>query len=153
LSDAGLHYLPDPADPISERVDANAVDEVKYPGETLLTHSGDCDDLSVLSASLLEAVHIPTAFAVGAGHVFVLFDSGIEARDMPESPFEPGTVVSWRGKVWVPVEPTDLTRAGSSFLSAWAAGWPRCKSATDTLKIVETEEAWRRYQPMNPPPD
>src|SRR5439155_313349 len=49
---------------------------------------------------------------------------------------------------------TDFARPGSSFLSAWAAAWPRCTSATtDALKIVETEEAWRKYQPMNPPPD
>jgi hypothetical protein len=149
-----LHYLPDPANPISERVDSKAIDSVKYPGETLLERSGDCDDLSVLSCAVLEAARIPTAFAVGAGHVFFLFDSGIGAKDLAETPLDAGTVVSWGERIWVPIESTDFARPGSTFLSAWASAWPRSKAATaGALKIVETESGWRDYQPMNPPPD
>ncbi len=154
LASFGLSYRPDSGNPISESIDRKANDRVSYPGETLLARSGDCDDLTVLSCAVLEAVGVPTAFVVASGHVFLLLDTGLAAETLPQTPFDPDTVVVWRGKVWMPIEATDLARPGASFATAWSAAWPHSPgvSAGET-KVFELKEAWRDYQPMNPPPD
>jgi hypothetical protein len=149
-----LRYLPDATHPISQRVDSGANDSVKFPGETILGRAGDCDDLAVLGCSLLEAAGIPTAFAVGTGHVFFLFDVDLPADSLGESPFDPESVLAWRGRVWLPIEATELARPGASVAAAWAAAWRFVKPlAAGELTIVELAEAWGAYQPMNPPPD
>ncbi len=153
IAELGLRYLPDSTSPISERVDWKANDRVCYPGETLLSRTGDCDDLSVLCTAVLEAARIPTALVVGSSHILFLLDSGIRAADLSETPFNPGTVVVWKGRVWLPIESTDFARPGSNFASAWAAAWVRCPPiSSGEMKAVEMAEAWRQYQPMNPPP-
>ncbi|MBI4605186.1 MAG: FHA domain-containing protein [Planctomycetes bacterium] len=154
LAHFGLRYLQDAANPISEVIDGKANDSVSYPGETLLGRSGDCDDLSVLCCAVLEAARIPAAFAVGSGHVFFLFDCGVAAEDLPDSPLDPATVHVWRGRVWIPVEATELAQPGASFGAAWAAAWRHAPAlAAGEVRVVDLEEAWKTYQPMNAPPD
>ena len=63
-----LNYVSDPPD-----------EYVKQPVETLLTFSGDCDDASVLLASLLTAVGIPVEFRFVPQHVYL-------QAYLPESP-------------------------------------------------------------------
>src|SRR4029450_12525821 len=101
-----LRYLPDHSNPISERIDTKANDSVNYPGETLLGGAGDCDDLTVLCCAVLEAARIPTAFAVGSGHVFLLVDTGVPADSLHETPLDPDTVFAREGRVWMPVDRT-----------------------------------------------
>lgn len=55
-----LKYINDPPD-----------EYVKPPEETLITMSGDCDDASVLLASLLESIGVPTEFVFVPGHVYI----------------------------------------------------------------------------------
>ena len=153
LANLDLQYRPDPGNPISERIDQKAIDRVSYPGETILARSGDCDDLSVLCCSALEAAGIPTAFAVGTGHVLFLLDTGISAEALTQTPLDSDTVVVWKDRVWMPIESTDLARPGANFATAWSAAWPRIQSlSTGGMQILELKEAWRSFQPMNPPP-
>lgn len=152
LTSLRVNYRTDSSNPISERIDSKAIERVSYPGETLLAKSGDCDDLSVLGCAVLEAAGIPTALAVGAGHVLFLFDSGVEPAHLTQTPLDPETIVEWKGRVWLPVEATDLARPGASFASAWAAAWPRCAAMSQgDMRLVELRDAWRSFQPMNPP--
>ena len=154
LGEMGLTYMPDPANPVSERVDWTANDRVNYPGETLLARAGDCDDLSVLCCALLHAVRVPATLVLGPGHVFFIFDSGIRGENLARTPFDPSMVVIWKGRVWIPVEATNLIRPGSGFASAWAAAAPQAaRIATGEMRTIDLAEAWRKYQPMNPAPD
>lgn len=154
LAELGLRYLPDAKNPISARIDEKAIDSINYPGETLLARAGDCDDLSVLSCSALEASGIPTALAIGAGHVIFLFDTGVPAATLRQSPLDPTTVLVRGERVWMPVESTDYARPGANFASAWSAAWRRLQAiSSGEMRFVELKEALRRYQPMNPPPD
>lgn len=56
-----FQYVPDP----------NAYEYIKDPKESLMSQGGDCDDASVLLASLLESVGIDTRFVLIPGHVYV----------------------------------------------------------------------------------
>ncbi len=150
LPDLGLTYLRDAENPIGIAMDTAANDRVNVPLATLLAGYGDCDDLSVLGCSLLEAARIPTAFAVGRGHVLFLFDSGVQAADLANTAFDADTVVTHGGRVWVPIEATDLARPGAQFATAWAAAsrWLQPIAAGE-MEIIEVREAWKRYVPMN----
>ena len=154
LAEQGLRYLPDGKNPISERIEGKTNDSVSYPGETLLSRAGDCDDLSVLCCAILESAGIPTAFVVGSGHVLFCFDTGIGAAGLPGTPFDPETLVVRGEQVWMPIEATDFARPGATFASAWSAAWPRVKAiSSGEMHLIELREAWQTYQPMNPPPD
>ncbi len=153
LAELGIEYLPDALTPVSARIDWRASDRVKYPWETLVSRTGDCDDLSVLYAAALEAASIPAAVAVGPEHVFLLFDAGIDEALLDSAPLDAETVVVHGGRVWLPIEPTVLGRPGASFNAAWAAAWRHRQAIADGgIAIVDVREAWKTYHPMNPVP-
>jgi pSer/pThr/pTyr-binding forkhead associated (FHA) protein len=153
VAELGLRYLPDARNPISARADWKANDRVHAPLQTVLAGTGDCDDLAVLCASVLERAGIPTLFAVGSSHVFLLFDAGVPAGALEESAWDPETVIVREGRVWLPVEATDLARSGATFARAWAAGWTRREAVlAGEFELVEVREAWSRYQPLPSPP-
>ena len=58
-----------------------AVDYLQYPRDTLARKSGDCDDLSILYCSLLQALDIDTAFVTTPGHIFAAVALGVAPED------------------------------------------------------------------------
>ncbi|MDZ7261713.1 MAG: transglutaminase-like domain-containing protein, partial [candidate division KSB1 bacterium] len=124
LGKMGLRYHRDPNIPFYKD------DRVQYAMETITLGSGDCDDLVVLYASLLESLGIKTAFVEvkdpqkEMAHVYLMFDSGL--------PINQGYLISSNEKryvsrdrasgsktIWIPVE-TTLIEHG--FEEAWKAG-------------------------------
>ncbi len=124
LGKMGLQYQRDPNIPFYKD------DRVQFATETLNLGHGDCDDLVVLYASLLESAGINTAFVEvtdpqkDLAHLYLLFDAGLTASE--------GNLISsnekryviredTRGKkiVWIPIETTLLSRG---FEEAWKTG-------------------------------
>ncbi|MDD4871397.1 MAG: tetratricopeptide repeat protein, partial [Kiritimatiellae bacterium] len=75
MQSLGMYYMPDPIQPFnfSKMSKDKTIDYVQFPRETLLRMSGDCDDLSVLYASLLEGAGIDTIMVTSPGHIFTAF--------------------------------------------------------------------------------
>lgn len=106
-------------------------DFVQYPSETLQSKGGDCDDMSVLFASLYEGVGIETAFVDyssddGISHVNLLVNSGLEPEQAylitsNEKKYHIRKDIYGKQKVWIPLEVTDLT----GFDGAWSNGAER----------------------------
>ncbi|MBM3263226.1 MAG: PorV/PorQ family protein [candidate division Zixibacteria bacterium] len=124
ISTHGVLYQRDPQTPfLSVSGDRTIFDTIRYPYELLRDKVGDCDDCTVLFASMLENLDIQTALldvdAPGAGHVYMMFDSGIN-EDRAEEFFQPNDYVAWEGKAWIPVE-TTLYGKGD-FRTAWRNG-------------------------------
>jgi hypothetical protein len=153
LADLDLRYRPDPRTPISSKIDWKANDRVNFPWQTLTGRSGDCDDLSVLCASVLEAAQIRSVIAVGPQHVLMMFDSGLDESHLDSSPLDPDTVVPWKGRIWIPIETTNLGEIGSSFATAWGAAWVRRQEIIEEMDKVDVRESWAKYSPMNPASD
>jgi hypothetical protein len=124
LSRSGIRYQSDPNIPFYQD------DYVQFAVETTEKGAGDCDDLVVLYASMLESVGINTAFVEvrdpqkKEAHLYILFDSGL-------SP-ERGHLISTNDKrliiredpgrrttLWIPVETTLIE---SGFEEAWGRG-------------------------------
>jgi len=112
LKSYGLKYVPDPKGSYRSAFDdSTQIDWVQFPRETLIKKTGNCDDFSVLFASLLESVGILTAIVAVPEHVFMLFETRHKI---------PGKTVFFEGKNWVPIETTFLNQ---DFVSAWEKGY------------------------------
>lgn len=137
-------YVEDPDSPIPEVLGtAGAVDTVRFPRSTLQVRSGDCDDTTALTASLLEAVGVPTAIMTSPGHVFLALGLDDPPRNRWLYEGERRRVILHRGRLWIPLETTVLSRG---FLAAWEDA-SRLVDAGGT-EILPTAEAWRRYPPL-----
>jgi len=124
LGTHGLVYNIDLETPFLDIADdKSAFDTVKYPGDMLRDKIGDCDDLTTLYGSLLANLGIETmfldVFKPGAGHIFLMFDSGVKPDDVDRYFLDRSEVVILNGKVWVPIE---ATLVGKPFFSAWKQG-------------------------------
>ena len=147
LGARGVRYVPDPENPYEGIVPGRPVlDTVRLPRETLRLRSGDCDDLAVLYAALLENIGIDTALVDVYDHVFVMFDTGLTARSLGQLARDPGLLhVDARNRVWVPVE---VTLVGRSFSGAWESAAATLASRPHT--VIEIKQAWKKYAPLRP---
>jgi tetratricopeptide (TPR) repeat protein len=147
----GINYTPNPVTPYSEASKAkDAIDFLQFPRETFKYKAGDCSDLSILYASLLQAAGIDAAFVTVPGHIFVAVNSGVPSERAPEALIAKGSFIDKDGKAWLPVEIT-LRRQG--FLKAWELGakeWAESRAA-GTAGFYPVQEAWKAYQPVGLP--
>jgi tetratricopeptide (TPR) repeat protein len=143
----GLGYVTDPKTPYSARVaDGAVIDFIQFPNQTLAYRGGDCDDLSVLYAALLESVGIETAFILVPGHIYVAFDSGLAPEKAGSVFAEAGDAIVHEGKLWIPVE---ITMVKDGFLEAWRAGAREWREAAASSKsIFSVRPAWEEYEPV-----
>ena len=125
-----IRYQADQKTPFTSISDDKTIfDTVQYPSELLEkpegvdTKIGDCDDLTVLYASMLENLSIDTAFLEandpGKGHIYLMFDTGIAPDRAPDHFVSSSEYVVWEGRVWIPVE---TTMFGFTFADAWRNG-------------------------------
>ena len=126
----GISYIVDPSSSyVALSDDASALDSLNYPYETLKYRGGDCDDLSILFCSLLEALGIETAFITVPGHIFTAFEIG-------DNNWQKGNpdIIELYGhdgilRRWFPVE---ITVPAEGFTRAWRIGARQWKTAADT---------------------
>jgi len=120
-----LTYVADPK---------QSADNVQYPSETMKIRGGDCDDMTVCFASLLSSIGVSTAFVdvlppgkPEEGHIFLLFDTGVDPKFGASIASNPKRYVVRAAKtgastIWIPIETTVITRG---FDEAWSAGAQR----------------------------
>jgi len=147
----GINYLVDPKSSYAALSDAkDAIDFLQFPRQTIEYRSGDCDDLSILYAALLEASGVETAFITTPGHIYLAI-----ALDMPESDVRRvfptnGDFIHQGGKVWLPFE---ITERRGGFLRAWQLGasqW-REHSAKGQAALYPVRDAWNTFAPVAMP--
>ena len=148
MSVYGIGYAVDPATPFADySADQQAVDFLQFPNQTLSYRAGDCDDISVLYAALLEAVGIPSAFITTPGHIFVAFDMGITPAQAGRFFDIERDLIVQGDRVWMPVE---ITLVKSGFLDAWRRGAQEWNEAANagSQALYPVQEAWRTYEPV-----
>jgi len=151
LGQHGIRYQVDRQTPWYKiAADSSIFDNIQFPAELLKSKIGDCDDCTVLFASLLENLGIQTVLldvsAPGAGHIYMMFDSGIRPENVGEQPMEETEYVIYKDRVWIPVE---TTMYGMPFSDAWRNGaleyYKRKKEGY--LNEIDISEAMRTYKP------
>jgi tetratricopeptide (TPR) repeat protein len=151
LEQAGLAYVVDPKTPFVEfSKDGAMVDYLQFPRQTLAYGSGDCDDLSILFAALLESVAVETAFITVPGHIFLAFDTGLSAEEAAQAFGDAEDFIVREERAWIPVE-TTLCRGG--LLAAWTAGSRQWREAADrdSAGFYPLHAAWQEYEPVGLP--
>ncbi len=152
-----IRYQADQKTPFASiAADRTVFDTVQYPSELLAkpqneeTKVGDCDDLTVLYASLLENLSIDTALLEanepGRGHIFLMFDSGLTPDDAEDHFVSRSEYVAWAGRIWIPVETTMM---GYAFADAWRTGageYARLKP-NGMIGELYVQEWLARYKP------
>ena len=142
----GVNYVRDPGsayDVLSE--DEMAVDYLQFPYQTLQYRAGDCDDLSILYCSLLEAASIETAFVTVPGHIYMAFALKMDPGEIRKILNNPDSVIYREEKAWVPVE---ITMVGQGFLKAWDTGLNEWKKYEDQAGFFPVHSAWGIYEPV-----
>jgi len=150
LNLAGLGYVPDPKTPYVDYVkNAEAIDYLQFPRQTLAFRSGDCDDLTVLYCALLAAASVDTAFVTVPGHIYVAVALDSTPADATATLGTADIIVA-EGRAWVPVEVT-LVRQG--FLAAWLEGAREWREgfAAGSAKLYPLADAWKVYDPVGLP--
>lgn len=113
------------------------LDVVNRPEQTLAEGAGDCDDLTVLWASMLMSRGVAATGVLLPDHIMLLVDTGIPAERWEDALLPRDLLIIREGRVWLPLEPT--TEVGS-YLSM-------VRYASQVLN--EVPEAQRRYIPFS----
>lgn len=144
----GLSYVVDPSSAYVESVaNKDTVDYLQYPRQTLDFKAGDCDDLSILYASLLESVGVETAFVTVPGHIFMAVSLGIPPDAARKEFLRPDDLILTESTSWLPIEVTERQKG---FIDAWQTGakeW-RENAARKQANIYPIHEAWKLYEPV-----
>ena len=145
----GLSYQIDPNSSYIELSEnENAIDYLNFPSQTLDYRSGDCDDLAILYASLLESLNIRTAFVTIPQHIYMAFHIAAD-REQIEATFSSTADLIYRDDgVWLPLETTLLEEG---FLEAWSIGakqW-RENESRGSAGFWPLDEAWSQFAPAS----
>jgi len=146
LGEAGIHYVKDSESPYAKA--SKGLDKIYYPVETLNRQIGDCDDTSILYATLLESLDIPTALVAVPGHLLIIFDTGILQGKRSRLVFDEKMYIPLNGSYWIPVETTLL--AEKSLWNAWQTGIQIIRTKP-LEEVVELQRAWQTYEPVASP--
>jgi tetratricopeptide (TPR) repeat protein len=153
MQSLGLYYVPDPKQPFnfSELSKGGKIDYVQFPRETLVRSSGDCDDLSVLYASLLEAGGVSAILVTSPGHIFAAFKLEKGKQSIDALGLSADLVFLYKDDYYVPVETALL---GSPFISAWrvAANTIGKYGKENKIGYIDLRDAWKTYQTVSLPP-
>lgn len=147
LSLQGINYVVDPASAYEELSgDVYAIDYLRFPSETIASRAGDCDDLSVLYATLLETVGVRSAYITTPGHIFVAVALGIDPERARDLFADPEQLILTEDETWMPVETTLLS---GGFVRAWQTAALQWHRAAGEARFFESREAWRTYPPVS----
>jgi TolB-like protein/tetratricopeptide (TPR) repeat protein len=149
-----LKYISDPRVNVVKGKRTVVLDNVQYPSETLAFKSGDCDDLTVLLASLLENVGIQCAVVNVPSHVFLLFNTEIPASKFNLVSFQKEMVVIRENTVWLPIETTMLGE-GANFVTTWQKGIRNFRQweKQEKLSLIDLAKVQVDYPPVAFKPD
>ncbi len=147
----GMQYLENPTNSF-EKTSTNPnfpVDYAQFPRETLKHKSGQCDDLTTLFISMLDAANVRTAIIDYPGHMAFMFDT--HASSWTDAGFPKDSLVNYQGTYWVPVESTLI---GKPFLDAVrnAAYAYSAEVKKGDVHIINVRKAWETYEPVTMPP-
>jgi tetratricopeptide (TPR) repeat protein len=150
LSEQGILYKVDPITAFgSAQGDAEVIDKISLPRDTLKYVTGDCDDLTVLFCSLLEIAGIPTGFITTPGHIYSAFNTGLPVNEYQSIHPDEKMSMNIKGEIWVPIE---ITMLGSDdFMAAWRRGaeeWNNYEQDATKRNFYETLPAQNIYTPV-----
>lgn len=145
----GMNYVIDPNSSYIELSEnAQALDYLQFPSETLTYRAGDCDDLSILFSALLESIDTATAFITIPGHIYMAFSLGITENEAKKEFTYTDDFLFVDDETWVPVEITMVT---DGFMKAWKTGARQWREASkqNVAALYKVRDAWQTFEPVS----
>ena len=142
----GIRFIHDPNSFDKGKI----VDQVSFPIQTLSLKGGDCDDTSVLFASLLESIGIETALLLYPGHVVPLFNTGVYSKNGYQISYNSNDYLIQNGMVWIPIETTRFST--QDFWAAWKIAlddFRDAQSCAENQTFIEIHKAWNTYPALS----
>lgn len=135
---------------IKDVINHKNLDNIQFPFQTMSLGSGDCDDTSVLLASLLESIGIETSMLVSEDHILIMFNTGVFAKNAMSITYDSTQYVIHNNTLWIPIETTRFN--SNSFLDAWKAGIDQYNlfKKYSFVSIIDIRKSWNQYPPANP---
>lgn len=148
LGEQGLSYLADPVSPYAVLKSSGeaALDTVQFPRTTLKLKSGDCDDLTALFASLLEASGVHVALLDYPAHISLMFDTGV--TDPREAGLPAEYLIKYNNTYWVGLEETMV---GKDMYDAIKHAADFYRKNESVVKVIEVRSAWAEFEPVTLP--
>ncbi len=141
LAQLGLRYAPDTEQPYR----SSSIDHIQLPGETLTKGQGDCDDLTVLMAAVLEAMGCSTALLATPSHLLLAVDTGVSAKARGRVPYVGPGWIEYAGSLWVPLEATLVAKG---FWASWNGGADEVARSGSKTEKLATRDAWNDFPPL-----
>jgi DNA-binding beta-propeller fold protein YncE len=150
LSEAGVGFFTNPGNPYEKISEDPAfpVDYTQFPRETLKRKSGQCDDLTTLLISMLDASKVKSAVVDYPGHMALLVDT--EASDLADAGLPQDKLVKRDGTWWIPVEATLLGKPLPDAIAKAAQAF-KAEQAKGKVKVIDPADAWALYEPATLP--
>ncbi len=153
LGEYGMTYVVDPSTPFEEVASTSgAIDTVQFPMESLQTKTGDCDDVTVLFASCLANIGIPSAFIDVPGHIYMMFYLNMDAEKAKSIFGSENYFININDQAWLPVETTmfgkpflDALKEGRDELEKWSGAVQEGMVDENAVRIVFVQNAWKKY--------
>ena len=146
----GLNYVVDPSSSYSANIGTSSIDFLQFPYQTLNYRGGDCDDLSILYCSLLEAIGIEGAFITVPGHIYtgICLEKTEDPRAQEENPVLYKDRIYYDGKIWQPLE---ITMLKDGFTRATRFGVEEWKKYINDARIFPIHANWELYSSVSSP--
>ncbi|MHB0996140.1 MAG: 6-bladed beta-propeller [Elusimicrobiales bacterium] len=148
LGEQGLSYLADPVSPYASLKSSKdmVLDTVQFPRNTLKLKSGDCDDLTALFSTLLEASGPRVALLDYPAHISLMFDSG--SSDAREVGIPEEYLIKYNNTYWVGLE---VTMVGKDFYDAVKHAASFYRQNEKDVRVIEVRNAWTEFEPVTLP--
>jgi hypothetical protein len=146
FASCGLSFKADEKRPFTQVFGSNVkVDTVRFPSETLLSKSGDHDDLMVLFGSVLKALDIDMAFTVSGEKVMTLIDTSIPEELMAKYGFDKSRVVIYDENIWLPF---DMTALSGGAKAGWESGAKNAVGLGEDAKVTVLSKSLAKFTPV-----
>lgn len=144
LASLGIKYVEDPVTPykLSKSSSDVIIDTVLYPRNLIKIKSGDCDDLTVMFASLFEAVGIKTVIMDYPDHITLMFE--IKNKDLSKIGVPEDMIINYDNSYYLPAEVTMISKPVYENISYASAFY---KNNKNRVNFYDTRAALTVYEP------
>ncbi len=145
----GMNYVVDPTSAYADNVGSTSVDFLQFPHQSLNYRGGDCDDLSILFSSVLEALGIESAFITVPGHIYCAFNTGLTEEEARQK-FTTDILIISEDRAWIPVEITMIKDGFNAAVRYGATEWKKA-AANNNAAIYPMHSSWESYKTVTAP--
>ncbi|MCR5189317.1 MAG: tetratricopeptide repeat protein [Treponema sp.] len=145
---AGIQCVTDASTPYSStHLDAESLDYIQYPYQTIAYKTGDKDDVGILMMAMLESVGIPAAFIPLEDDFIVCFNLGVNASRAASLFDGYDRILIVNDEIWIPLS---MSALNEGFINSWYKAVLKIQEksqAEEDFDFILLSDAWQYYPP------